>query len=193
MHTAANGVKANKVKPMKPYVTAEILDVSAHRARLIKTKHREEQQAKRHDRKKLFAVWRDVTHWVAGHRRPTHVDLDTFGPFRFRIYPTSEGKNVYHRSWRQAFQARAKAGRAEIAVRGYQRIQHQNLKNALQKYLAALMDQAATVSGDWWEKLKPLWIGTKGKKVPQYLQPIPEIVDDDGMPFATATKAADGW
>ena len=29
--------------------------------------------------------------------------------------------------------------------------------------------------------------------MPQYLQPIPEIVDDDGMPFATATKAADGW
>ena len=29
--------------------------------------------------------------------------------------------------------------------------------------------------------------------MPQYIQPIPEIVGDDGMPFATATKAADGW
>ena len=29
--------------------------------------------------------------------------------------------------------------------------------------------------------------------MPQYLQPIPELVDDFGMPFATATKAADGW
>ena len=56
-----------------------------------------------------------------------------------------------------------------------------------------MVEQAATVSVDWWEKLKPLRIGTKGKKVPQYLQPIPEIVGDDGMPFATATKAADGW
>ena len=36
-------VKANKVKAMKSYVTAEILEVSAHRARLIKTKRREEQ------------------------------------------------------------------------------------------------------------------------------------------------------
>ena len=36
-------------------------------------------------------------------------------------------------------------------------------------------------------------MGTQGKKVPQYLQPIPEIVDHDGTPFPTATKAADGW
>ena len=63
----------------------------------------------------------------------------------------------------------------------------------MHKYLAALIEQAATVSVDWWEKLKPLRIVTTGKKVPQYLQPIPEIVGDDGMPFATATKAADGW
>jgi hypothetical protein len=46
---------------------------------------------------------------------------------------------------------------------------------------------------DWWEKIKPLRTGTQGKKVPQYLQPIPEIVDSDGTPFPTATKAADGW
>ena len=78
-------------------------------------------------------------------------------------------------------------------MRGYQRIQRQNLKRALQKYLDALIEQAATVSVDWWEKFKPLRVGTKGKKVPQYLQPIPEIVDDAGMPFATATKAVDGW
>ena len=51
----------------------------------------------------------------------------------------------------------------------------------------------ATVSVDWWDKLKPLRIGTKGKEVPQYLKPIPELVDEFGMPFATAIKAADGW
>ena len=61
------------------------------------------------------------------------------------------------------------------------------------KYLASFIKQAATVSVDWWDKLKPLRIGTKGKKVPQYLKPIPELVDEFGMPFATATKAADGW
>ena len=63
----------------------------------------------------------------------------------------------------------------------------------MKKYLASLIKQAATVSVDWWDKLKPLRIGTKGNKVPQYLQTIPEFVDDFGMPFATATKAADGW
>ena len=36
-------------------------------------------------------------------------------------------------------------------------------------------------------------IRTKGKKVFQYLKPIPELVDDEGVLFATATKAADGW
>ena len=89
--------------------------------------------------------------------------------------------------------ARAKAVKAEVALRGYQRIQRSNLKEALAKYLASLIKQAATVSVDWWDKLKPLRIGTKGKKLPQYLKPIPELVDEFGMPFATATKAADGW
>ena len=89
--------------------------------------------------------------------------------------------------------AKAKAAKAEVAVRGYQRIQRNNLKEALKTYLASRVEQAATVSVDWWDNLKPFRIGSKGKKVPQYLKPIPEFVDEFGMPFATATKAADGW
>ena len=46
---------------------------------------------------------------------------------------------------------------------------------------------------DWWDKLKPLRIHTKGKKVPQYLKPIPELIDSFGVPFPTAQRAADGW
>ena len=38
MHTATQRVKATSVKPKKLYVTAEILEVSAHRARLIISK-----------------------------------------------------------------------------------------------------------------------------------------------------------
>ena len=121
-------------------------------------------------------MWREATDWVAGHGRPTHVDLDTFGPFRFRIYHTSEGKNVYHRSWRQAFQARAKAGRAEIAVRGYQRIQRSNLKEVLKTYLDDIVQQATVMSIDWWNKFKPLRINTTGKHVLQYFKPIPEFI-----------------
>ena len=46
---------------------------------------------------------------------------------------------------------------------------------------------------DWWDKLKPLRINTKGKNVPQYLKPIPELIDKFGVPFPTAQRAADGW
>ena len=46
IHEAAEGVTAIKIKPRKPYVTDAILEVSAHRTRLIKTKHREEKQVK---------------------------------------------------------------------------------------------------------------------------------------------------
>ena len=67
IHEATEGVTATKVKPRKLYVTDAILEVSAHRARFIRTKHREEQQSKRHYRKRRFAVWREVEHWVAGH------------------------------------------------------------------------------------------------------------------------------
>ena len=49
------------------------------------------------------------------------------------------------------------------------------------------------MSVDWWDKLKPPRINTKGKKVPQYFKPIPELIDEFGMPFPTARHAADGW
>ena len=76
---------------------------------------------------------------------------------------------------------KTKAGNTEFALRGYQRIQQNNLKEALKDYFASLFEQAATVSVDWWDKLKPFRIGTKGKKVPQYFKPIPGIVDEFGM------------
>ena len=60
-------------------------------------------------------------------------------------------------------------------------------------YLADFVKQAAVVRVDWWDKLKPLRISTKGKKVPQYLKPIPEFIDEFGAPFPTAQRAADGW
>ena len=56
-----------------------------------------------------------------------------------------------------------------------------------------LVQQAAVMSVDWWDKLKPLRINTKGKKVPQYFKPIPEVINEIGMFFPTARHAADGW
>ena len=90
-------------------------------------------------------------------------------------------------------QASAKAGKAEVALMGYQRIQNSNLKEAMSGYLDDLVKQAAVVSLDWWDKLTPLRINTKGKKVPQYLKPIPKLIDEFGVPFPTARGAADGW
>ena len=113
---------------MKPYVTDAILEVSAHRARLIRTKHREEHYVKGLDKKRIFAVWREVSHWVAGHKRPTHVDLDIFGPFKSKIHHTPEGTNANQKYWEQALQASATSGNAEVAFKGYQRIQNENLK-----------------------------------------------------------------
>ena len=56
-------------------------------------------------------------------------------------------------------------------------MQRANLKEALRKYFDELVQQAAVMSIDWWDKLKPLRINTKGKKVL----------------FPTARHAADGW
>ena len=73
IHGATEAVAARKTKPRKPYVTEEFLEVSAHRARLIKSKSREEKQAKRLDQKRVIVAWKEVSHWIAGHRRPTHT------------------------------------------------------------------------------------------------------------------------
>ena len=90
-------------------------------------------------------------------------------------------------------QAAVKAGKARFALKGYQRIQKCNLKEAMWSYLADLVKQAAVVSVEWWDKLKPLKINTKVNKKPQYLKPIPELIDKFGVPFPTAQQAADGW
>ena len=78
IHGATEAVSAKKIKPMKPYVTEEFLEVSAHRARLIKSKFREEKQAKRFDQKRVIAAWKEVSHWISGHRLPTHELLFLF-------------------------------------------------------------------------------------------------------------------
>ena len=50
-------------------------------------------------------------------------------------------------------------------------------------YFDDLVKQAAVVSVDWWDKLKPLRINIKGKNVPQYSKPIPEFIDEFGVFF----------
>ena len=108
------------MKPVFLYVIDAIVEVSAHWARIIRTKHREEQQVKRLDKKRMFAVWKEVTHWIAGHKGPTHVPFVSFCAFHFNIYNTNAGTNAYQSLWKEALQACAKAGRAEVALRAYQ-------------------------------------------------------------------------
>ena len=64
---------------------------------------------------------------------------------------------------------------------------------ALNKYVDEFVQQAAVMSIDWWDKLKPLRINIKGKTVTQYFKPIPEFIDSFGMPFPTVRQAAYGW
>ena len=78
IHEATRGKSTKKTKPMKPYVTDDILKVSAQRTRLIKTIPREKNYAKFQHRKRVFSVWREISHWIAGHRRPTHVSFYLF-------------------------------------------------------------------------------------------------------------------
>ena len=85
IYGATEAVSAKKIKPRKPYVTEEVLEVSAHRARLIKSKSREEKQAKRLDQKRIIVAWEEISHWIAGHRRPTHEPLGNFAEFHLRI------------------------------------------------------------------------------------------------------------
>ena len=53
-----------------------MLEICAHRTRLIKTMAREEKYAKLPDRQRVFKAWNEVSKWIAGHRRPTHEPLD---------------------------------------------------------------------------------------------------------------------
>ena len=59
----------------------------------------------------------------------------------------------------------------------------------MSSYLADLVKQAAIVSVDWWDKLKPLRINTNGKNVPQYFKFIPELIHEFGV-FSNGTKSS---
>ena len=109
IHGATEAVSAKKIKPMKPYVTEQILEDSAYRARLIKSKSREEKQAKRLDQKRAIVAWKYISHWIAGHRRPTHELLGNCEEFRTRICQRLPDTNVYQLLWHKALTARAKA------------------------------------------------------------------------------------
>ena len=89
---------------------------------------------------------------IAGYKRPTHVSLAIFGDFQSRINNIKHDFHAYQSLWERALQASAKAGKAEVALRGYQRIQQSNLKEAMRGYLDDLVKQAAVVSIDWWDK-----------------------------------------
>ena len=138
-------VSAKKIKPMKPYVTDEILQVSARRTRLIKTVSREGAYAKQCDQRRVLTAWKDIARWIAKHQKPREEPLENFRE--------SEANNFrehhkYQTLWHKAIKARAKATTAHTALRGYQRIQQQNLKQALRRYLDTLIEQASTVSVD---------------------------------------------
>ena len=77
IHEATEDVSAKNIKPIKPYVSDEMLEISADRTRLIKTMPREEEYAKFIDRQRVFKSWKEVSKWIAGHRRPTHEPRKT--------------------------------------------------------------------------------------------------------------------
>ena len=46
---------------------------------------------------------------------------------------------------------------------------------------------------DWWKKFAPLRITSPGRKIQQYLRPIPEIMDAAGSPLPDVERIADAW
>ena len=115
------------------------------------------------------------------------MSLDIFCDFQLRRHLSI----FYNRFSERALQATANAGKAEVALRGYQRIKNSNLKEAMPSYLSDLVKQSAVVSVDWWDKSKPLRISIKGNNAPQYFKPIPEFIDKFGVLFPTAQRATD--
>ena len=85
IHEATEGVAATKVKPRKPYVTDAVLEVFIHRTRFIKSISREGKYAKHLDQRRVLRAWKEISHWIAGHRRPTHEPLESLGEFKASI------------------------------------------------------------------------------------------------------------
>ena len=83
-HEAAEGVRANIVRPMKLDATHEMMEVAGHRARLIRQRHREEKQATFLCTRRVFILWKETSTLVSGHQQLTHISLLTPGPLCFK-------------------------------------------------------------------------------------------------------------
>ena len=130
---------------------------------LINSISRGELYAKHLDQRRTLRTSKEISHWIAGHGHQTDKFLAILRNTRYG-YRSPQVTNVYHICWHKVVKAIAKAAKAEVALRGHQRIQRHNFKQALQQYLDVFIEQAATVSVDWWEKLKCLRICTNMKE-----------------------------
>lgn len=102
-------------------------------------------------------------------RRMFHFHM--FGDFQSRINNIKLDIHAFQSLWERALQASAKTGKAEVALRGYQRIQQSNLKEAMSGNLNDFVKQAAVVSFDWWDKLSHEESTLKGRKYFSILNP----------------------
>ena len=90
---------------MKPYVTDEILQVSARRTRLIKTVSREGAYAKQCDQRRVLTAWKEIARWIAKHQKPKEEPLDNFIEFEANNF---RGHHKYQTLWQKVIKVEQK-------------------------------------------------------------------------------------
>ena len=95
---------------------------------------------------------------------------------------------LYHRKRQESFAFQKEIVRCERALKGYLTLLRHSLKKALAQYVLDLAEEAKHATVDWWKKLAPLRINSPGRKIQQYLRPIPEIMDasEQSLPMPQA-------
>ena len=84
---------------------------------------------------------------------------------------------TYHRLCRKFLELQKDIVLCDRALCGYLFLLRQSFKKALAQYFKDLTEDAQHATVDWWRKFALLRINSPGRKIKQYLRPIPEIRD----------------
>ena len=80
----------------------------------------------------------------------------------------------------------------EITLWGALLLQKWSLRESKNAYVQRSLEDVSQAKVNLWDTMKVFRIGTDGRKVPQYMQILPQFTDTQGEPYATSHEAAEG-
>ena len=184
LHTSLDEVPANKNKIHKPYSDETVRAVSRDKTRLLRLRLALSKEARKIDQRILLRLWKEVALFY-------YPDAKLARLYPFRKIPTPVPfKPTCLASCSWLFATRHKLSlqiaQLEVTLLGALLLQKWSLWESKNAYVQRSLEDVSQAKVNLWDTMKVFRIGTDGRKVPQYMQILPQFTDTQGEPYATS-------